>query len=129
MLAGYYASRALTDARKNNSPDQTVEERRKIIKEALWAPFYHKKSSDAEVDHRYCGAWCPYVKAKTAGKADVRLIDLARSLPQSIDLPYEPIYLSSGISSHKQYPSAKYGQDQISVRKPHHGFLVGAIRP
>ncbi|KAL8608787.1 hypothetical protein ACOMHN_065523 [Nucella lapillus] len=34
---------------------------------AVWAIFFHRRSTDEEPTHNFCGDWCPYKEAVAAG--------------------------------------------------------------
>lgn len=39
------------------------------MRKAVWAVFFHKKSSDEDPTHSFCDAsWCPYLKAEQERK-------------------------------------------------------------
>ena len=37
------------------------------MRAAVWAIYFHQRSTDDEPTHNFCGEWCPYKKAMSAG--------------------------------------------------------------
>ena len=38
------------------------------MRQAVWAVYFHKSSSDDSPVHNFCGNWCPYLKAEQANE-------------------------------------------------------------
>ena len=60
------------------------------MREAVWAVYFHKASSDKEPAHNFClEEWCPYTKAQKAGTLDK--YKHSNNLPEAVMTQIKPI--------------------------------------
>lgn len=107
-LRARYGKRQLADGKTISGRGRLTEEQVKSIqqhygnairnnkgnltkmREAVWAIYFHKGSTDEEPVHNFCLSWCPYKKAEAAGTLDT--YKHTNNLPKAVMDEIKPIF-------------------------------------